>query len=147
MVKTDLFVCLFLQNNPSLSLHISICLLLDMIALLTMMGALSNIQKKYASRPMIRKEMQQITGHRDDNVQKRQRKRWKETQMATERTKHPPDLIPAQNDWSNNNYYKQWINNNRTTALKQPTPLGWVLKCILLANSSPISLHLVYALV
>ena len=58
---------------------------------------------------MIRKKMPQITDQptTDDNVQKRQRKRRKETQTATKRIKHPPDLIPAQNDWSNNIYFKQ----------------------------------------
>ena len=105
------------------------------------------IYKTYAS--MIRKEMPQITDQltTDDKVQKKQRKRRKETQMATKRINHPPDLTSTQNDWSNNFYYKQWINNNRATAFKQPTPLGWVLKFILLANSSPISVQLVYALV
>ena len=27
--------------------------------------------------------------------------------MATKQIKHPSDLIPAQNNWSNNIYYKQ----------------------------------------
>ena len=70
---------------------------------------------------MIRKEMPQIMDWptTDDNVQKRQRKRLKETQN-TERNKTdqtPSRPHPAQKDWSNNIYYKQWINNNRTTAL------------------------------
>ena len=53
--------------------------------------------------------MPQITDQltTDDKVQKKQRKRRKETQMATKRIKHPPDLTSTQNDWSNNFYYKQ----------------------------------------
>ena len=75
------------------------------------------IYKKYAS--MIRKETPQITDQPTTTC-----RRDKETQTATKRIKLPPDLTPAQNDWNNQIYYKQRINNNRTTAFKQPTPLG-----------------------
>ena len=54
---------------------------------------------------MIRKEMPQITDQptTDNNVHKRQRKRQKETQN-TDGNKTDPH--PAQNDLSNNIYYK-----------------------------------------
>ena len=109
MVITGLFlyVC-FLQNNHSLSLHISICLLLDTIAYLTMMGALSYIQKSMRVWPG-RKCHRSQTNPRPTATCRRDREKdgkKHRIQTATKLTKHPPDLTPAQNDWSNNMYYK-----------------------------------------
>ena len=47
------------------------------------------------------------THDRRQRAEEAEKKRLKEAQNATKRIKHPPDPIPAQNDWSNNIYYKQ----------------------------------------
>ena len=119
------FLYVFLQNNHSLSLHISICLLLRHDCLTYHDGCFILYTKKYAS--MIRKGMPQITDQptTDDNMQERQRKRWKETQNTdgnkTDQT--PPDLTPHKTIEASIFIIKMKL-NNRTTALKQPTPLG-----------------------
>ena len=102
------------------------------------MGALFNIQKvcKYDQEG-------NATDHRPthdwqkrtEETEKKTERNTEHRQWVTKRIKDPPDLTPAQNDWNNNIYYKQWLNNNRTTAFNQPTPLGWVLKLILLATN------------
>ena len=58
---------------------------------------------------MIKKEMPQVTDQPTTTCRRDREKDGNKhrIQTATKRIKHPPDLTPAQNDWSNTIHYKQ----------------------------------------